>query len=49
MILFLDTVSPEPKFFIINKNKLIQSIQILDKKSNNISDKIVSKFLKLQK
>ena len=49
MILFLDTVSPEPKFFIINKNKLIQSIQILDKKSNKISDKIVSKFLKLQK
>ena len=49
MILFLDTVSPEPEFYIIKRNKVVKSIQILDKKSNKISDRIVPKFLKLQK
>ena len=48
MNLFLDTISPIPKFSIINKNS-IQSIQILNKNSNKISDNIVQVFLKMQR
>ena len=49
MILFLDTVSPSPEFCVIKDDKVIQSIQILDEKSNKISDNIISKFIQLQK
>ena len=48
MNLFLDTISPIPKFYIINNNS-IQSIQILNKNSNKISDNIVQVFLKMQR
>ncbi len=48
MNLFLDTVSPIPKFSIIKNNK-IKSIQILDKNSNKISDNIAQVFLKIQR
>ena len=48
MILFLDTVSPLPVFSIIKENKIIQSIQILNKNSKNISDGIVPAYLALQ-
>ena len=48
MILFLDTVSPLPVFSIIKGNKIIQSIQILNKNSKNISDGIVPAYLALQ-
>ena len=48
MNLFLDTISPFPKFYIINNNS-IQSIQILNKNSNKISDNIVQVFLKMQR
>ena len=48
MILFLDTVSPLPVFSIIKENKIIQSIQILNKNSKNISDCIVPAYLTLQ-
>ena len=49
MILFLDTVSPKPNFALINDNKIIQTIQILSKNSNKISDDIVPIFLKIKK
>ena len=48
MILFLDTVSPLPKFSIIKDNKIVKSIHILDKNSNKISDSLITKFLKLK-
>ena len=48
MILFLDTVSPLPVFSIIKENKIIQSIQILNKNSKNIIDCIVPAYLTLQ-
>ena len=48
MILFLDTVSPLPEFSIIKENKVIKSIQILNKNSNKISDCIVPAYLTLQ-
>lgn len=49
MILFLDTISPFPAFSIIKDNKIIQTIQILNEKSNKISDCIIPIFFKLQK
>tara|TARA_B100001123_G_C15241439_1_gene999261 strand:- start:266 stop:901 length:636 start_codon:yes stop_codon:yes gene_type:complete len=49
MILFLDTVSPLAKFSIIEENNVIQSINILNKKDNKISDCIIPAFLKLEK
>jgi len=49
MILFLDTVSISPVFILINNYKIVYSIQILDNKSNKISDNLLPKFLKLQK
>ena len=48
MILFLDTVSPLPVFSIIKENKIIKSIQILNKNSKKISDCIVPAYLTLQ-
>ena len=48
MNLFLDTVSPIPKFSVIKNNK-IKSIQILDKNSNKISDNIAQVFIKVQR
>ena len=48
MILFLDTVSPSPVFSIIKENKVIQSIQILNKNSNKISDCIIPAYIELQ-
>tara|TARA_Y100000590_G_C15247176_1_gene836118 strand:+ start:28 stop:666 length:639 start_codon:yes stop_codon:yes gene_type:complete len=48
MILFLDTVSSSPEFSIISKNKVIYSIQILNKNSNKISNNIIPIFLKIQ-
>ena len=48
MILFLDTVSPLPEFSIIKENKVIKSIQILNKNSNKISDCIIPAYLTLQ-
>ena len=48
MILFLDTVSPSPVFSIIKENKVVKSIQILNKNSNKISDCIIPAYLTLQ-
>ena len=48
MILFLDTVSPLPEFSLIKENKVVKSIQILDKNSNKISECIIPAYLTLQ-
>jgi len=45
MILFLDTISPFPKFVLFHNNNIIQSIPILDKSNMKISDNIVLKYL----
>ena len=45
MILFLDTISPFPKFVLFHNNNIIQSIHILDKSNMKISDNIVLKYL----
>ena len=49
MILFLDIISPEPKFVLIDNNKIIESLHILDGNYIKISDRIHIKFLSLQK
>lgn len=49
MILFLDTVSPVAKFHVIEDNNIVQSINIINKKDNKISDCIIPAFLKLEK
>ena len=49
MILFLDVVSPCPKFVLINNDKIIRSIHILDKNIIKISDTLLSKYLMLEK
>ena len=48
MILFLDVISPVPKFFLIDSNKVIESLDILNKNNNKISDCLQKKFLFLQ-
>lgn len=49
MKLFLDVISPIPKFVITDNNKLIESLDILDNHYIKISDIIHDKFLILQK
>ena len=49
MILFLDVVSPHPKFVLIDNDKIIQSIPILDKNIIKISDGLLLKYLMLEK
>ena len=49
MILILDAISPIPKFVLIDNNKIIESLHILDQNSNKLSSKIHSKFLILKK
>jgi len=49
MILFLDAVSPIPKFILIDNNKVIESLHILDDNFTKISDTIVNKFQILEK
>ena len=49
MILFLDVISPIPQFVVIDNNKIIESLHILDGDCTKISDVIQKKFLVLQK
>ena len=49
MIIFLDVISPIPKFVIIDNNKVIESLHILDDNCEKISDTIHDKFLILQR
>ena len=44
MILYLDVISPVPKFVIIDNNKVIESLHILEKSSIKLSDYIHKKF-----
>ena len=48
-MLFLDVISPLPKFVITDNNKVIESLYILDKYCTKVSDSIHEKFLILQK
>ena len=48
MILFLDTISPKPKFILFDNNKIVQRLHILKKDELKISDHIHSKFLELK-
>ena len=49
MILFLDVISPDPEFVLIDNNKVIESLHIIDENHNKISDSLQKKFLMLQK
>jgi tRNA A37 threonylcarbamoyladenosine modification protein TsaB len=49
MILFLDIISPIPKFVITDNNNVIESLEIIDKNCTKISDIIHTKFINLQK
>lgn len=49
MILFLDVVSPCPKFVLIENDNIIQSIHILDKNITKISDSLIPKYLMLER
>ena len=49
MILFLDVVSPSPKFVLIGNDNIIQSIYILDQNITKISDNLIPKYLMLAK
>ena len=49
MILFLDAVSPRPKFVLIDNDKIIRSIHILEKNIIKISDSLLPKYLILEK
>ncbi len=48
MILFLDAVSPSPVFSVIEENKVIRSIHILNDHSKKISDCIIPAYFTLQ-
>mgnify|MGYP001277653372 CR=1 FL=1 len=49
MILFLDVISPVPKFVLIDSNKVIESLHILNKNNSKVSNCLHKKFLTLQK
>lgn len=48
MILFLDVVSPFPKFLLIDNN-IVKSIHILNKNITKISDVLIAKYLMFEK
>ena len=49
MILFLDTVSSLPEFFLIEDNKVISSKKIITNYDEKMSDCIVSRYIELDK
>ena len=49
MILFLDVISQVPKFVLIDNNKVIESLHILNKNNSKVSNCLHKKFLTLQK
>ena len=49
MILFLDTVSSLPEFFLIEDNKIISSKKIIKNNDEKMSDCIVSTYIELNK
>ena len=48
MILFLDVISPKPKFVIIDNNKVVKTLYILDHNETKISDSIIVKYLMIE-
>ena len=49
MILFLDTVSSLPEFFLIEDNKIVFSKKIITNNDEKMSDCIVSTYIELNK
>ena len=49
MILFIDVISPAPKFVITDNNKVIESLHILEPNCTKISDNIHASFLNLER
>ena len=49
MFLFLDVASPIPEFHIINDKKILDSIQIIEKTNEKLSNKLIPTYLKLNK
>ena len=49
MILFLDTVSSLPEFFLIEDNKIVSSKKIITNNDEKMSDCIVSTYIELNK
>ena len=49
MILFLDTVSPLPEFFLIEDNAIIHSKKILSNQNDKMSDLLIPSYLELEK
>ena len=47
MKLYLDIISPKPKFILFDNNNLIKTLELLDKKKSKISDSIDIKYLEL--
>ena len=49
MILLLDVASPFPEFHLINENKVIQTIKIVQDINQKLSDNIIPVYLKISK
>mgnify|MGYP006113288345 FL=1 len=49
MILFLDTVSPLPEFSVIEDNKVVYSLKILNNNNQKMSDCIIPAYNKIEK
>ena len=49
MILFLNVISPKPEFVLLDNNKIVESLPILDHDSDKVSDHIQHKFKKFEK
>ena len=49
MILHLDVASPVPEFHLINENKVIQTIKIVQDINQKLSDNIIPVYLKISK
>ncbi len=49
MILLLDVASPVPEFHLINENKVIQTIKIVQEINQKLSDNIIPVYLKISK
>ena len=47
MILLLDVASPVPEFHLINENKVIQTIKIVQDINQKLSDNIIPVYLKI--
>ena len=49
MFLFLDVASPIPEFHLINENKIIHSIKIIQNINEKLSDNLIPTFIEINK